>query len=341
MFLAPLNYNRFFQKVFSDEKIAKKFLEDFLEVEIESFEFLKEKHKITDDSQIVEFDFRCKIHGNYVIIDMQQWYKPDITQRFYVYHAIGTGLQLEKLPTKGIMESEKPKRVREIKDYRKIQPVLTLIWMVDDTLRFEEDYVGFTMTPETALEFIKNHELWRKKAIEDLVKEREKALKIIENDTRDLDFLPKNRLIFMFQKNIVKNRRVAKYEKWFEFAEKTRDENNREEDFNEYSHDKLFSEMIRRLRQEELSEDDIKYIKSEKSIWEKVTLYEKGNFDLGKKEGIKEGEKKGIKKGIKEGEKKGIKEEKVKIAKKMLLKGVAKDDIEAFTGLSKTEINTL
>ena len=329
MFLAPLNYDRFFKKVFSDENIAKKFLEDFLEVEIEDFEFLKEKHKITDDAQIVEFDFRCKIKGNYVIIDMQQWYKPDITQRFYVYHAIGTGLQLDKLPTKGIVESEKPKRVREIKDYRKIQPVLTLIWMVDDSLKFDEDFIGFTMTPEIALEFIKNHELWKNKAIEELVCEREKALKIIENDTKDLDFLPKNRLIFMFQKNIVKNKKLAKYERWFEFAEKTRNENNIEEDFNEYSNDKLFNEMIRRLRKEDLTEDDIKYIKSEKSIWEKVNLYEKGNFDLGQKEGKKEGKIE------------GKKESEFEIAKLAIKEGLPTELISKLTGLSKTEITKL
>ncbi len=333
MFLAPLNYDRFFKKVFSDENIAKKFLEDFLEVEIEDFEFLKEKHKITDDAQIVEFDFRCKIKGNYVIIDMQQWYKPDITQRFYVYHAIGTGLQLDKLPTKGIVESEKPKRVREIKDYRKIQPVLTLIWMVDDSLKFDEDFIGFTMTPEIALEFIKNHELWKKKAIEELVCEREKALKIIENDTKDLDFLPKNRLIFMFQKNIVKNKKLAKYERWFEFAEKTRNENNIEEDFNEYSNDKLFNEMIRRLRKEDLTEDDIKYIKSEKSIWEKVNLYEKGNFDLGKKEGKKEGKI--------EGKIEGKKESEIEMAKLAIKEGLPTELISKLTGLSKTEITKL
>ncbi len=325
MFLAPLNYNRFFQKVFSDEKIAKKFLEDFLEVEIESFEFLKEKHKITDDAQIVEFDFRCMIQGNYVIIDMQQWYKPDITQRFYVYHAVSTGLQLEKLPKKGIVESSKPKKVRKIKDYRNIQPVITLIWMVDDTLRFDEDFVGFTMTPEIALEFIKNHELWRKKAIEELVMEREKALKIVENNTKDLDFLPKNRLIFMFQKNIVKNKKLAQYERWFEFAEKTRNENNTEDDFNEYSQDELFNEMIRRLKKEDLTEDDIKYIENEKSTWEMVSLYEKGNFDLGKKEGKVEGKR----------------EREIEIAKNMLKNGATIDLVVKSTGLSKEQITKL
>ncbi|MGE5340586.1 MAG: hypothetical protein ACM3SY_03810, partial [Candidatus Omnitrophota bacterium] len=84
MFLAPLNYDRYFKKCFSDPDIAKKFLEDFLEETIEEFEMLNGQHRITDDATLVEFDYRCKIKGAYVIIDMQQWYKRDIGQRFYL-----------------------------------------------------------------------------------------------------------------------------------------------------------------------------------------------------------------------------------------------------------------
>ncbi|MCP4132179.1 MAG: hypothetical protein GY754_14505, partial [bacterium] len=61
MYLAPLNYDRFFKKVFSDKEISRRFLEDFLEVKIDSIELLKEKHQLTDDASVVEFDFRCKI----------------------------------------------------------------------------------------------------------------------------------------------------------------------------------------------------------------------------------------------------------------------------------------
>ena len=44
-YLAPLNYDRFFKKVFSDTKIAKRFLEDFFEFKIESIEVLPLDHK--------------------------------------------------------------------------------------------------------------------------------------------------------------------------------------------------------------------------------------------------------------------------------------------------------
>ncbi len=65
------------------------------DVKISSLEKLPQQHRMTDDAAIVEFDFRCKIKDAYVIIDMQQWYKPDIVQRFYLYHALNSGLQLE------------------------------------------------------------------------------------------------------------------------------------------------------------------------------------------------------------------------------------------------------
>ncbi|NJM15337.1 MAG: hypothetical protein HC896_08105 [Bacteroidales bacterium] len=100
--MAPLNYDRYFKKVFSETSIAKRFLEDFFDVHIEELEVLPTRHKITDNATAVEFDFRCKIEGNYVIIDMQQWFKTDIVKRFYMYHSMNSVLQLEKCPTRAL-----------------------------------------------------------------------------------------------------------------------------------------------------------------------------------------------------------------------------------------------
>jgi hypothetical protein len=61
MYLAPINYDRFFKKVFSHLDIAQQFLEDFLEVKITNIQFLDKQHFLTDDSAKVEFDFRCSI----------------------------------------------------------------------------------------------------------------------------------------------------------------------------------------------------------------------------------------------------------------------------------------
>ncbi len=71
MYLAPLNYDRSFKKVFSDTRIAKRFLEDFFDITIDELQVLPTRHKITDNARAVEFDFRCKIGDKFIIIDMQ------------------------------------------------------------------------------------------------------------------------------------------------------------------------------------------------------------------------------------------------------------------------------
>ena len=85
---------------------------------IDEIERLDDKHRITDKSQIVEFDYRCKIEEQYVIIDMQQWYKPDISQRFYIYHSLNASLQLEDLRDKAVpvqLKILKEQRVTKLK----------------------------------------------------------------------------------------------------------------------------------------------------------------------------------------------------------------------------------
>ncbi|MCP4131347.1 MAG: hypothetical protein GY754_10235 [bacterium] len=183
MYLAPLNYDRFYKKVFSDTEISKRFLEDFLEIEIDSIELLKEKHRVTDDAAVVEFDFRCKIGDSYIIVEV---------------------------------------------------------------------------------------------------------LKLLSNKTKKLDFLPKNRLIFMFQKNIIKNKKIKPYKKWFEFAERTRNSNNKEDDFKEFSGDTVFEEMMRRLNKSALTEDDIIYIEDEKEFYNDLARWEQDIYNEGKIKGKNE-----------------------------------------------------
>ena len=84
MYLVPLNYDPFFKKIFSDVRISKRFLEDFLNITIQKIELLPLDTKITNKASFVSFDFRCKIDDECVIIDMQQWYKSDVVKRFYV-----------------------------------------------------------------------------------------------------------------------------------------------------------------------------------------------------------------------------------------------------------------
>ena len=83
-----------------------------------------------------------------------------------------------------------------------------------------------------------------------------------------------NQLIFAFQRNIVKNKKLKPYAKWFEFAQKTRNENNQKEDFDIYTTDDIFSEMIRKLSHKSLDAEDLSFIEyyrlleGQKSVWE-------------------------------------------------------------------------
>lgn len=303
MYLAPLNYDRYFKKVFSNERIAQQFLEDFLNITIISLEQLPEKHKSTDEATIVEFDFRCQLDdGSFIIIDMQQWYKPDIVERFYLYHALNSGLQLETLPRERFVFSRQTGKSRKIRDFKELAPVLTLIWLVDDTLQFKQNYVAYAMTPELVVEFLQNEQLWYKPEIQKLLQERERILEVVTNQTKRLNFLAQNRLIFIFQKNIVRQLRGEPYERWFQFAERSRNRENVEEDFEEFRGDEIFEEMIRRLNKSELTEDDYEYIESETEMWQEVERLERGYYE----DGLRDGRLSGIKEGIDIGRQEGI-----------------------------------
>ena len=254
MYAAPLNLDRFFRKVFCDKHIAKSFLEDFLGTTIEEIELIPIRHKITDGAALVEFDFRCKINGQYIIIDMQQWYKPDVVKRFYVYQALNSCLQLETLPKKETV-SKRGKKY-EVKDYSGILPTITLIWMADDTLKFETDMVSFALSPAQAMDFIKNEALWSSKDFEKISTERQKILTLLNNKSKELNFLPQNRLIFAFQKNIIKNPAFSKYKVWFEFAETTKNRDNKEEDFVKFKKYKPLMAVLERIKTEDFQGED-------------------------------------------------------------------------------------
>jgi len=333
MFLAPLNYDKYFNKVFSSERISKRFLEDFLEADIKEFEMLKGRHRITDDAALVEFDFRCKIENSFVILDMQQWYRRDNNPRFYLYHALNTGLQLEELPDRRVLYDYSYQKTKKVKDYRYLKPVLTLVWMAHDNLGFRDDYMAYAMTPELVTDFIKNERLWRKPEIIEILEERARVLEVLGNQNKDIDFLSKNRLIFLLQRNIVKNKTNAKYRKWFEFAQKTRDPDNKEEDFQEYMDDEIFVEIMKRINKKDLTEDDFFYIEKEKEIREEMDRYEQGVYEEAIKKIEREAKKKVEKKIEKEAKKKAF-----EIAGRLKAKGFDDEIIADVTGLSLKEI---
>lgn len=339
MYLAPLNYDRYFKKVFSELSIAKRFLEDFLDVEIQEIEFLQTKKSVTDDARYVEFDFRCKIEDMYIIIDMQQWYKTDVVQRFYVYHALNSALQLEKLPKKIIpLPGDK---TRKVHDYSEMLPVITLIWMVHDTFDFTDDYIAYTLTPENVSEFIKKDVLWKNNNIKELLAERDKQKVLLANPTRNLDFLSSNRLIYAFQKNIVKNKKYKKYYNWFELADKTLRKVEEKREYARYEQDKIFVEVIRRLLKSIKEPESEEYINNYEEYLRGVQQYDKSIRKEGRKEGINLGRKEGEKIGIEKGKSEGKDERNIIIARSMKQNNEPIDKIVLYTGLTKEQIDKL
>ncbi len=282
-YLAPLNYDRFFKKVFSDTQIAKRFIEDFLDIKIQKIQpYGNLEKRLTDDAKVVEFDYRCRVDGKDIIVDMQQWYKPDIIYRFYVYHSLNTALQLEDLPQKKILLKNSETKFKYVKSYETIVPVITIIWLVDDTLgNLTEDYLGYTILPEKARDFFLETKIWKHKNIKSKVNE---IVKLITNKSKSLDFLQKNRLIFALQKNIVENPKLNRYSSWFSFAEKTKKETNSKSDFKDFMLDSTFKEIMRRLLRSDLSDKELDYINTEAENRAAIKRYDKGVIKENEKE---------------------------------------------------------
>ena len=257
MFVASLNLDLFFKKVFSNKRIAKRFLEDILGVRITDIKLLGTEHKLSDDSVKVKFDFRCKIHGKYVVIEMQQKYKTDVNKRFYLYHCVGTALQLETLEP--ITVTKPSGETYTEKNYNGLEPVITIIWMADETFNFKDDIIVYSTLPEAAKDFITNDTLWSQ-PFDVIQAERAKTLNILDNKTKDLDFFSENRLIYVFQKNIVFNKLDTIYFKWFDFAQKSKNPNNIESEFDNFKNDTIMAEVLKRLKKDNFPKDDFNYL---------------------------------------------------------------------------------
>lgn len=314
MFLAPLNYDRFFKKIFSDKHIAKRFLEDFLEITIQQIEVLRVDHKLTNEASLLRFDYRCKVDGKYIIVDMQQWYKQDVVQRFYLYHAANSVLQLENLPLKSLQKEKK------VKDYSYLEPTITLIWMVHDNLSFIDDYIKYGLSPSDIEDFLMNKKLWSKGLFEDLLQKRNELISLLTNDTKNLLFLKKNQLIFAFQRNIVENhkktqqQKLKPYVQWFKFAEKTLNKDNSPEDFKDYENDEIFAEIIQKLSHANLNNEDYTYL----------DYYEE--FESSKDVFVKQAKE--------EGHKEGCAESQLEMASNCLKEGMSIEQTSRLTGLS-------
>jgi hypothetical protein len=244
MYLIPLNLDDPFKRVFDAPHIAQAFLEDMLGIEITSIEKLEKDYKITNAAALVRFDYRCKINNKYVIIEMQQGYKPDVVKRFYSYHCLSTALQLETI--KETIRKDASGKEHRTRNYVELEEVITIIWMAQDNFGLVADFIEYNLYPKAFYDFVSDPTL--SEMSKDALEERRAALFLYpKEDRRELSFLAKNRFLFAFQTNIVKNKSAQPYAKWFEFAEKTRNPNNKASDFEHFAHHSIFAQMIHRL----------------------------------------------------------------------------------------------
>jgi hypothetical protein len=254
MYLAPLNSDAGFKKVFADPQIAKAFLEALLGVIIEEITLIETDHKVTNAAALVKFDFRCKIKGQYVIIEMQQAHKTDVIKRFYIYHCLNTCLQLEKI--KDMIVRDAQGNEHRIRNYHELEPVFTIIWMVTDTFGFKEDFMEYNTWPKAVIDFIKDDALWSQKK-ETIFEIREALVKMLDKKQRGVDFMQQNRIIYLFQPNIVENHLNKPYSIWFEFAEKTRQKDNQVADFQPYLDNSIFLQIMERLATVQIEPEDL------------------------------------------------------------------------------------
>ena len=83
--------------------------------------------------------------------------------------------------------------------------------------------------------------------------------------------MQENKLIYLFQPNIVKNKIVKRYTKWCVFGKKSKNPNNVKSDFEEFKNDKVMTEVIRRLEKDELEPFEFDYahhMALHEQVWE-------------------------------------------------------------------------
>ena len=175
----------------------------------------------------------------------------------------------------------------------------------------------------------------------ELLAERAKCLGIIDNRTRKLDFLQKNKLIYAFQPNIIRNKKFTKYLPWFELADKTRNKLNEKSWFDEYLKDQIFVEIIKRINTETFVQSDWEYIDKNEDSREKVKRFEQVYIEEGMEMGMEKGMEMGMEKGIEKGIPQGEIIKARKIAKEMKARGFVIDVIAELTNLSIEEIEKL
>jgi len=264
-----------------------------------------------------------------------------VAQRFFLYHALNSGLQLETLPQKKLIVDRDSGKTKTIKDYRRLEPVTTLVWMVDDNLGFDLNYIAYRLMPHTVSAFLSADKLWKTPEVKTLLEKRAKVMRDMANEHKGMPFLAQNSLTFMFQKNIIQSPKLVRYKDWFTFAEKTKNPDNTEADFKAYEKQAVFSKIIARISQGALTPNDIQYIEDEDELTEEIHRWEKSVSEESWKQGKAEGKVEGKAEGRVEGKAEGENDKARKMAKVMKQKGMDTQTIHEISNLSITEIEQL
>jgi len=153
--------------------------------------------------------------------------------------------------------------------------------------------------------------------------------------------LQKNKLIYAFQPNIVKNQKYSKYLDWFELAEKTQNKLNEKNWFDKYLKDEIFAEIIKRINTEKFEQADWDYINNQSDFIEKVKRFEQVFIDEGFELGMEKGIEKGIENGIEKGIKKGIEKGVFETVKNGIKAGLSNEIIKIMSKLSDQQIDSI
>jgi hypothetical protein len=87
------------------------------------------------------------------------------------------------------------------------------------------------------------------------------VLKVLSNATKELDFFSQNRIIYAFQQNIMTNNNAeALYFPWFDFAQTTRNQDNKETDFLKFKNKTIMAELIDRLKIDNFTSEELMYL---------------------------------------------------------------------------------
>ncbi len=243
MYLAPLNYDRFFRKVFSDANIARRFFEDFLDVKISKLNILPSQYSMIDETPIVELNFFCLIKSAPLVVKLHQWSQSDVEQLFCTYNPLA------------------PNMHESINHDGKKLPTISIIWLVH-AKPFDDDYMKYGFASENLMSLFLDDELWKPENFKKLLKMRNELTNRSINKPINEKRLGSKRLIYVSQQNVIRNKKSSKYYNWFEFAQKTLEKVADKSAYDKYRKDKIFCEVINYLESSLKESDCMEYIKN-------------------------------------------------------------------------------